>query len=176
MASTRDVLACTTKEHSETLSPRGPRREGSVNVPRAQRLLHSSQPATTQDQHHAQGLALCCDVTLDIVTHRWVPAGHPQYTGARKGRLWLAHAQTQLTLFVDPQSLSHKCEHGSGAEGSKQKVQVAGPRTQPELVHQHRPRQDGEKRTVPSSLFVSQMRKRSAVPQGDDVHADQEAQ
>ena len=48
----------------------------------------------------------------------------------------MAQAQTQLTLFVDPQSLSLECEHGSGAEGSKQKVQAAGPRTQPELVHQ----------------------------------------
>ena len=79
----------------------------------------TQQSATTQDQHHAQGLALCHDVTLDIVTHRWVPAGHPQYTGAREGRLWVAQAQTQLTLFVDPQSLSLECEHGSGAEGSK---------------------------------------------------------
>ena len=47
MASTRDVLACTTKEYSETLSRseslRVPRREGSVNVTRAQRRLHSSQ-------------------------------------------------------------------------------------------------------------------------------------
>ena len=77
---------------------------------------------TTQDQHHAQGLALCHDVTLDIVTHRWVPAGHPQYTGAREGRLWVAQAQTQLTLFVDPQSLSLECEHGSGAEGSKRSL------------------------------------------------------
>ena len=114
MASTRDVLACTTKEYSETLSRseslRVPRREGSVNVPRAQRLLHSSQQQH-KDQHHAQGLALCHDVTLDIVTHRWVPAGHPQYTGAREGRLWVAQAQTQLTLFVDPQSLSLECEH-----------------------------------------------------------------
>ena len=40
-----------------------------------------------------------------------VPAGHPQYTGAREGRLWVAQAQTQLTLFVDPQSLSLECEH-----------------------------------------------------------------
>ena len=79
----------------------------------------TQQSATTQDQHHAQGLALCHDVTLDIVTHRWVPAGHPQYTGAREGRLWVAQAQTQLTLFVDPQSISLECEHGSGAEGSK---------------------------------------------------------
>ena len=31
----------------------------------------------------------------------------------------MAQAQTQLTLFVDPQSLSLECEHGSGAEGSK---------------------------------------------------------
>ena len=45
----------------------------------------------------------------------------------------MAQAQTQLTLFVDPQSLSLECEHGSGAEGSKQQL---GPRTQPELVHQ----------------------------------------
>ena len=70
----------------------------------------TQQSATTQDQLHAQGLALCHDVTLDIVTHRWVPAGHPQYTGAREGRLWVAQAQTQLTLFVDPQSLSLECE------------------------------------------------------------------
>ena len=112
MASTRDVLACTTKEYSETLSRseslRAPRREGSVNVPRATETP-TQQSATTQDQH-AQGLALCHDVTLDIVTHRWVPAGHPQYTGAREGRLWVAQAQTQLTLFVDPQSLSLECE------------------------------------------------------------------
>ena len=93
----------------------------------------TQQSATTQDQHHAQGLALCHDVTLDIVTHRWVPAGHPQYTGAREGRLWVAQAQTQLTLFVDPQSLSLECEHGSGAR--RFEVQL-GPRTQPELVHQ----------------------------------------
>ena len=70
----------------------------------------TQQSATTQDQHHAQGLALCHDVTLDIVTDRWVPAGHPQYTGAREERLWVAQAQTQLTLFVDPQSLSLECE------------------------------------------------------------------
>ena len=31
----------------------------------------------------------------------------------------MAQAQTQLTLFVDPQSISLECEHGSGAEGSK---------------------------------------------------------
>ena len=105
----------------------------------------TQQSATTQDQHHAQGLALCHDVTLDIVTHRWVPAGHPQYTGARERRLWVAQAQTQLTLFVDPQSISLECEHGSGAEGSKQKVQAEGPRTQP------------ERRTMPSSLVASQM-------------------
>ena len=48
MASTRDVLACTTKEYSETLSRseglRVPRREGSVNVPRAQRRPVSFPP------------------------------------------------------------------------------------------------------------------------------------
>ena len=76
----------------------------------------TQQSATTQDQHHAQGLALCHDVTLGHRdTHRWVLARHPQYTGAREGRLWVAQAQTQLTLFVDPQSLSLECEHGSGA-------------------------------------------------------------
>ena len=118
----------------------------------------TQQSATTQDQHHAQELALCHDVTLDIVTHRWVPAGHPQYTGAREGRLWVAQAQTQLTLFVDPQSVSLECEHGSGAQGSKQKVQAEGPRTQPELVHQHPPGRDSECRTVTSSRVASQMR------------------
>ena len=136
MASTRDVLACTTKEYSETLS-----RSESLRVPTPRRECQCStctetptqQSATTQDQHHAQGLALCHDVTLDIVTHRWVPAGHPQYIGAREGRLWVAQAQTQLTLFVDPQSLSLECEHGSGAR--RFEVQL-GPRTQPELVHQ----------------------------------------
>ena len=110
MASTRDVLACTTKEYSETLSrPESPtpRRECQCST---YTETPTQQSATTQDQHHAQGLALCHDVTLDIVTHRWVPAGHPQYTGAREGRLWVAQAQTQLTLFVDPQSLSLECE------------------------------------------------------------------
>ena len=96
-----------TLSRSESL--RVSRREGSVNAPRTQRLLHSSQSAATQDQHHAHGLALCHDVTLDIVTHRWVPAGHPQYTGARKGRLWVAQTQTQLTLCADPQSTSLRC-------------------------------------------------------------------
>ena len=67
----------------------------------------------------------------------------------------MAQAQTQLTLFVDPQSLSLECEHGSGA--ARFEVQL-GPRTQPELVHQHRPRQDSERRTVPSSRVASQMR------------------
>ena len=103
----------------------------------------TQQSATTQDQHHAQGLALCHDVTLDIVTHRWVPAGHPQYTGAREGRLWVAQAQTQLMLFVGPQSISLECEHGSGA--TRFEVQL-GPRTQP------------ERRTIPSSRVASQMR------------------
>ena len=39
----------------------------------------------------------------------------------------MAQAQTQLTLFVDPQSISLECEHGSGAEGSKQKDQGPSP-------------------------------------------------
>ena len=106
-----------TLKHCRSEGLRVPRREGSVNVSRAQDPYTA---VTTQDQHHAQGLALCHDVTLDIVTHQWVPAGHPQYTGARKGRLWVAQAQTQaqLTLLSGPQSLTLKCQHGSGAEGS----------------------------------------------------------
>ena len=43
------------------------------------------QPNTTT------GLALCRRVILDSEAHRWVQAGHPRYTGARKGRLWVAY-------------------------------------------------------------------------------------
>ena len=60
----------------------------------------------------------------------------------------MAQALTQLTLFVDPQSLSPECEHGSGAQGSKQKVQAEGPRTQPELVHQRTQDSDVKPRRV----------------------------
>ena len=110
------------RKSSRTRSPRGKSPSGRMSRLPCKDYLRGTcqcstctetptqQSATTQDQHHAQGLALCHDVTLDIVTHRWVPAGHPQYTGAQKGRLWVAQAQTQLTLFVDPQSLSLECE------------------------------------------------------------------
>ena len=40
---------------------------------------------------HDDGLTLCHRVILDSVAHQWVQAGHPRYTGARKGRSWVAH-------------------------------------------------------------------------------------
>ena len=39
---------------------------------------------------HDNGLALCLRVILDSEAHRWVEAGHPRYTGARKERPWVA--------------------------------------------------------------------------------------
>ena len=44
----------------------------------------SAQNARRHDSNqHTQGLALCHRVILDSVTHPWVHAGHPRYTGAR---------------------------------------------------------------------------------------------
>ena len=77
----------------------------------------------------------------------------------------MAQAQTQLTLFVDPQSISLECEHGSGA--TRFEVQL-GPRTQPELVHQHRPGRDSECRTVTSSRIASQKRSKKVTDEEMD--------
>ena len=35
--------------------------------------------------HGSTELALCHDVTLDIVTHGWLPGGHPRYTRVHHG-------------------------------------------------------------------------------------------
>ena len=55
---------------------------------------------TITQQHgateHDNGFALYLRVILDSGAHRWVQAGHPRYTGARKGRAWVAH-----NLFYD---------------------------------------------------------------------------
>ena len=46
---------------------------------------------------HDNGLALCLRVILDSEAHPWVQAGHPRYTGARKGRPWVAHTRRPPT-------------------------------------------------------------------------------
>ena len=43
---------------------------------------------TTPTTQHDNGLALCHRIILDSAAHRWVQAGHPRYTGARKVRPW----------------------------------------------------------------------------------------
>ena len=48
---------------------------------------------------HDNGLALCLRVILDSEAHRWVQAGYPRYTGARKGRPLVVH-----NLFHDKTS------------------------------------------------------------------------
>ena len=47
--------------------------EGSVNAPRAQSATYTAVSSTLTTTTTTNGLALCHDVTLDIVTHRWVP-------------------------------------------------------------------------------------------------------
>ena len=46
---------------------------------------------TTRLTQHDNRLALCLRVILDSGARRWVQAGHPRYTGFRKGRPWVAH-------------------------------------------------------------------------------------
>ena len=60
-----------TLSRSESL--RVPRCEGSVNVPRAHSATYTTVSSTFTTTTTTNGLALCHDVTLDIVTHRWVP-------------------------------------------------------------------------------------------------------
>ena len=60
--------------------------------------LHSTLQPDQAHQAHQHGLALCYRGTMDAVSHRWVPAGHPHYTRARKRRLWVAHNSTQRHL------------------------------------------------------------------------------
>ena len=61
-------------------------------------FLTSTNTITTitllQDSNqHDKGLALCLRVILDSGAHMWVLPGHPRYTGARKGRPWVAHTR-----------------------------------------------------------------------------------
>ena len=42
---------------------------------------------------HGNALAPCLRVILDSEALRWVQAGHPRYTGARRGRPWVAHTR-----------------------------------------------------------------------------------
>ena len=63
--------------------------------------LHQTRPRTITLQHDLTqddyGLALCLRVILDSEAHRWVQAGHPRYTGARKGRPWVVHNRRPQT-------------------------------------------------------------------------------
>ncbi len=53
---------------------------------------HEHDLTLRQDSNqHDNGLALCFRVILDSEVHQWVQAGHPRHTGARTGRLWVAH-------------------------------------------------------------------------------------
>ena len=46
------------------------------------RLLDDRTTRDTRPSHTTTGLALLSSLTLETRSHPWVPAGHPQYTGA----------------------------------------------------------------------------------------------
>ena len=45
--------------------------------------MNTSTTPRVQHHHDDTVLALCDNVTLEIVAHRWVPAEHPRYTCAQ---------------------------------------------------------------------------------------------
>ena len=102
-------LACTTKEYSETLSRseglRVPRREGSVNVPRAQDPYTAVSNDTRPTPRTRVGALSRCHPG-----HRDTPVGPGRTPTVHwclyGGRLWVAQAQCTYTTHVvrDPQS------------------------------------------------------------------------
>ena len=53
-----------------------------TNVRKTPRLHEDRTTRDTRPNHTTTGLALLSSLTLETRSHPWVPAGHPQYTGA----------------------------------------------------------------------------------------------
>ena len=71
----------------------------------------TDQPITATPQQHSSWLALRHDVTLKIMTHRWVPVN--THTCARKGKLWVASSmRAKRTQRSTPTAhFSHHCQY-----------------------------------------------------------------
>ena len=97
-----------------------------VNVPRAHSVTYRTVSSTFTTTTTTNGLALCHDVTLDIVTHRWVPVDtHSTPVPERGGCGW---PSTNNTTHVVRRSTGQ--HHHDVDMVAEQKVRSAA-RTQP---------------------------------------------
>ena len=97
-----------------------------VNVPRAYSATYTTVSSTFTTTTTTNGLALCHDVTLDIVTHRWVPVDtHSTPVPERGGCGW---PSTNNTTHVVRRSTGQ--HHHDVDMVAEQKVRSAA-RTQP---------------------------------------------
>ena len=85
--------------------------------------VHLTGTPNQPPQQHNSRLAVCHDVTVDSMTHRWVPGNVHSTSVSFRERLWLAHtmspkrfqrrARTAAQMLMERRRQSHRRAHVS---------------------------------------------------------------